>query len=114
MAKTDMIHIRIAPEVKQKSEEIFDRLGINTSYAISLFLNQVILREGIPFNVELPKCEELTESEVFAKAIESTGGNGSVSDSNRRIMHLYAMGEIDYETALFAIKRSFIGGSVCI
>lgn len=105
--KNELIHIRIEPTVKEKSEEIFQKLGINMSYAISLFLNQVILKNGFPFNVELPQVKE-TEVEALAKIIESTGGNGEASEKNQKIIHLFATGDIDYETAVFAIKRSFI------
>ncbi len=35
--KTELIHIRIEPEVKVQSENIFKRLGVNTSYAVSMF-----------------------------------------------------------------------------
>ena len=105
--KNELIHIRIEPSVKEKSEDIFNKLGINMSYAVSLFLNQVILKNGFPFNVELPKVNE-TELESLAKIIESTGGNGAVSEKNQKIIHLYSLGEIDYETAVFAIKRSFM------
>lgn len=105
--KNKLIHIRIEPTVKEKSEYIFNKLGINMSYAISLFLNQVILKNGFPFNVELPKVNE-TELESLAKIIESTGGNGKVSERNQKNIHLYSLGEIDYETAVFAIKRSFM------
>ena len=107
MAKTDLIHIRISPETKQASEKIFERLGINTSYAVSLFLNQLILREGLPFAVEIPESERVTDAERLAFFIDSTDGNGRISDANQRIMHLYANGDIDYETALFAIRRNF-------
>jgi hypothetical protein len=69
--------------------------------------NQVILKNGFPFNVELPKVNE-TELESLAKIIESTGGNGVVNEKNQKIIHLYSLGEIDYETAVFAIKRSFM------
>jgi len=105
--KNELIHIRMEPSVKEKSEEIFKKLGINMSYAVSLFLNQVILKNGFPFNVELPKVNE-TEAEALAKIIELTGGNGEVSKENQKIIHLYSIGDIDYETAVFAIKRSFI------
>lgn len=104
--KNELIHIRIEPTVKEKSEDIFNRLGINMSYAVSLFLNQVIMKNGFPFSVELPKAKE-TEIEKLARIIESTGGNGKVSEQNQKIIHLYAIGDIDYETAVFAIKRSF-------
>lgn len=104
--KNELIHVRIEPTTKEKSEEIFKKLGINMSYAISLFLNQVILNNGFPFKVELPKVNE-TEMEKLSRIIESTGGNGEVSDNNKKIIHLFATGQIDYETAIFAIKRSF-------
>ena len=104
--KNELIHIRIEPTVKEKSEIIFNKLGINMSYAVSLFLNQVILKNGLPFSVKLPKVNE-TELESLAKIIESTGSNGVVSKKNQKIINLYSLGEIDYETAVFAIKRNF-------
>ena len=104
--KNELIHVRIEPTTKEKSEDIFKKLGINMSYAISLFLNQVILKNGFPFNVELPQVNQI-EVEKLSKIIESTGGNGKVSDNNQKIIHLFATGQIDYETAVFAIKRSF-------
>ena len=75
------------------------------SYAVSLFLNQVIMKNGFPFNVEIP-CINETLAERLAYIIGSTGGNGEVSEKNRKIIHLYCMGDIDYETAVFAIKRN--------
>ena len=70
--KNELIHIRIEPSIKDKSEDIFKRLGINMSYAVSLFLNQVILKNGFPFAVELPKRNE-NEIETLARIIENTG-----------------------------------------
>lgn len=104
--KTDLIHIRIEHSTKQQSEELLKSLGINMSYAISLFLNQLILKNGFPFPISLPQNNE-TEVESLARIIESTGGNGVVSEKNKKIIHLFAVGDIDYETAVFAIKRSF-------
>lgn len=104
--KNELIHIRIEPNVKQQSEEILNSLGINMSYAVSLFLNQIILRNGFPFNIELPK-DKSTDVEKLASIIESTGGNGKVDEKNKKIIHLFAKGDIDYETAVFAIKRNF-------
>ncbi len=105
--KTDMIHIRIEHTIKQQSEEILKKLGINTSYAVSLFLNQLILKNGFPFDVVLPNNKE-NEVEALARIIESTGGNGKINEKNKKIIHLYSIGDIDYETAVFAIKRSFV------
>ena len=64
-------------------------------------------RGGLPFEIELPKNnnEEYTN---LAMIIESTAGNGKVSEKNKNILNLYSSGQIDYETAVFAIKRNFI------
>ena len=105
--KTELIHIRIEPDVKVQSENIFKRLGVNTSYAVSMFLNQVILRGGFPFEIQLPKVNK-NEYQELAKIIESTAGNGSLNSKNKNILNLYATDQIDYETAVFAIKRSFM------
>ena len=105
-SKSELIHIRIEPEIKHKSEQIFKRLGVNTSYAVSMFLSQVILKEGFPFDIQLPK-QNNNEYVALAKIIESTAGSGKINSKNNNILNLFATGQIDYETAVFAIKRSF-------
>lgn len=49
--KTSNINIRVDKELKEKSEKIFESLGINMSIAINLFLNQTIRVNGIPFDL---------------------------------------------------------------
>lgn len=51
MAKTHILHIRVEPKVKEKAEEILNDLGLSISEAVNVFLNQVILNEGIPFEI---------------------------------------------------------------
>ena len=58
MAKTSTIFARVQPEVKQEAEEVLTRLGIPMSNAIDMFLRQVALQKGIPFEMKLPACEE--------------------------------------------------------
>lgn len=64
MAKTDMLHIRIEPAVKQKVELTLSQLGLSTTDAINIFLRQVILTGGLPFDVRLPQYNAITESSV--------------------------------------------------
>jgi len=42
---------------------VFDKLGLTTTQAVSLFLNQVSLKNGLPFDVHIPNAET-------AKALE--------------------------------------------
>tara|TARA_Y100000588_G_C13885519_1_gene766392 strand:+ start:91 stop:348 length:258 start_codon:yes stop_codon:yes gene_type:complete len=55
--KTAAIHSRIQPEIKEKAESILNRLGLSPTEAIRLFYTQITLRNGLPFEVELPNEE---------------------------------------------------------
>lgn len=52
--KTQMIHTRIEPLLKENVEAILQTLGLNTSEAIKLFFSQVVLNNGIPFDIKIP------------------------------------------------------------
>jgi DNA-damage-inducible protein J len=54
MAKTATIHARTEPELKKKAGAILKELGMNYTEAINLFLRQVTLRKGLPFDVKIP------------------------------------------------------------
>lgn len=95
-----MIHIIIKPNVKKESELIFKRLVVNTSYTVSMFLNQVVLRGGFLFEIEFPKNNNDDEYTNLAKIIESTAENGTVSKKNKNIFNLHTSGQIDYETTM--------------
>jgi DNA-damage-inducible protein J len=58
MAKSAVIQTRIDPIIKNKAQTIFNQLNISMSEAISIFLTQVTLKRGIPFDISLPN--ELT------------------------------------------------------
>ena len=60
MAKTDTLHIRVEPDVKIKAEETLNDLGLSITEAVNVFLNQVILHDGIPFKIEKPKYNKET------------------------------------------------------
>lgn len=60
MAKTDTLHVRVEPRVKQKAEETLNELGLSITEAINVFLNQVILNDGIPFEIKKPKFNKET------------------------------------------------------
>ncbi|OGO38066.1 MAG: hypothetical protein A2W35_21740 [Chloroflexi bacterium RBG_16_57_11] len=63
MPKSAVISARIDPDLKQSTDRIFDELGLTTAQAITLFLKQVELQQGLPFAVKIP-------NEVTAKALE--------------------------------------------
>ena len=55
MAKSANLYVRIEPELKEQAEDILDALGIPVSNAITMFYKQIILHNGLPFDVKLPE-----------------------------------------------------------
>ena len=54
------IQFRTDETTKFQSNEIFQQLGITMSDAINMFLRQSILHGGLPFELKLPKYNEVT------------------------------------------------------
>ena len=54
MAKSANLYARIEPDVKEQAENILNALGIPASNAITMFYKQIILQNGLPFEVKLP------------------------------------------------------------
>jgi DNA-damage-inducible protein J len=57
MGKTETIRARVEPRLKRDAEAILKRIGLTPSEAITLFLTQVKLRKGLPFQVRVPNAE---------------------------------------------------------
>lgn len=72
MAKTTNIYVRLEPGLKEQAEAVLGQLGIPVSNAVNIFLKQVVMQRGIPFDVKLPATKPigvlgLTESELDAE-----------------------------------------------
>lgn len=62
--------IRIEETTKKQAVELLEGLGLNLSDAVNVFLKQVILRNGIPFEVNYPEFKpEVAEAMEEAKRI---------------------------------------------
>ena len=55
MAKSANLYARIEPELKEQAENILTALGIPASNAITMFYRQIVLQNGLPFEVKLPE-----------------------------------------------------------
>lgn len=66
------INIRVEEELKAKAQETFDKLGLDLTSGIRIYLNQVVIREGIPFDVTLRKSElELAIEDIESDRVNS-------------------------------------------
>jgi DNA-damage-inducible protein J len=55
--KTTIINAHIEPELKNEVEEILSQLGLTTTQAITMFFEQIKLKQGIPFELNIPNDE---------------------------------------------------------
>ena len=101
--KSEVVHARVDSKVKMESEKILNSIGISISQAFDLFLRQVSLKKGIPFKLDNKENNE-SEIEKLAYIINKTDGGEPLPEA-KKILLLYANGDIDYETAKFAILR---------
>ncbi|MEX2302758.1 MAG: type II toxin-antitoxin system RelB/DinJ family antitoxin [Bryobacterales bacterium] len=82
--KTQMIHARVDPRLKKSVERIFSDIGISTTEAIRLFLNQVVLHRGLPFPVVVPNEETLAAMRE-ANSPETLRRYGSFDELRRQL-----------------------------
>lgn len=71
MAKTSNVFARVEPEVKQQAETILNELGIPMSSAVSMFLKQIVLQRGIPFEMKLPGNKPLSMDSLTKEQLDA-------------------------------------------
>ncbi|MEN6327279.1 MAG: type II toxin-antitoxin system RelB/DinJ family antitoxin [Syntrophomonas sp.] len=62
MAKTANINIRIDPEIKARSEQLFAKFGITVTDAVNIFLHQSLMVGGLPFEMKQSSYNDETEA----------------------------------------------------
>ncbi|MCI9063110.1 MAG: type II toxin-antitoxin system RelB/DinJ family antitoxin [Clostridia bacterium] len=67
MAKTDTLNIRVEPKLKKEVETTLNDLGMNIAEAVTIFFKQIVMNEGIPFEIRKPRFNKET-----IEAIEET------------------------------------------
>lgn len=102
MAKTETVHTRVTHEIKERADKIYAKIGLTTSQAINLFLTATINNNGLPFELKVP--EEEDEDLKFAISIATVDGV-EPDEKAKKLFMLYKRGDIDLETAKFALGR---------
>lgn len=52
---TSLLQVRVEDSLKIEAAQVFERLGIDTSTAVRMFLKRAVMENGIPFKMTLPK-----------------------------------------------------------
>lgn len=59
MANTSAVYARIDTGLKDNAEGILAQLGISPSSAIQMLYSQIIIRNGLPFDLRLPSAKPI-------------------------------------------------------
>ena len=76
MARTSNVFVRVEPEIKEQAERVLGQLGIPMSNAVGMFLRQVVLQQGIPFEMKLPKHAPLAYGSLTKNQFDAEIGKG--------------------------------------
>ena len=64
MSKTTSIYTRVEPDLKEQVEQVLLKLGLPMASAINLFLHQIVIHNGLPFELKLPMNNPLDYSTI--------------------------------------------------
>lgn len=77
-AKTTNLYARVEPDIKEQAEAILSTLGIPASNAINMFYRQIILRQGLPFDVSIPQLRPLSLNNLSEEELDAELEKGYV------------------------------------
>ena len=82
MSKSAFLTARIEPKLKHRASRVLAKVGVSTTDAITMFLRQVVLRGGLPFDVRMPSPVTGTEHEEL-----QARGRETLHDSTKKIFN---------------------------
>ena len=93
MSNTSLLQVRTSAEDKEKASEILEKLGTNLLAVVNMMIKQIILTEGIPFEI---KMSYLAYSKTEAvKEVEATMAfeGMELTEDDLQILYAYKNGE---------------------
>ena len=86
MARTSNVFARVEPDIKEQAEAILDELGIPMSNAVGMFLRQVVMQRGIPFEMKLPASAPLAYGNLTKEQFVEEIGKGMADMQNGNVV----------------------------
>lgn len=71
MANTSAVYARIDTDLKKNAEGILSQLGISPSGAIQMLYSQIVLHNGIPFDLRIPDKKPLSVADMTKEQFDA-------------------------------------------
>lgn len=92
MARTSNVFARVEPEVREQAEKVLNQLVIPMSDAVGLFLRQLVIQRGIPFEMKLSANRPLDMSQMSKEQFDAEIQKGITDIENGRV---YSADEVE-------------------
>lgn len=96
MANTSAVYARIDTKLKDNAESILAQLGISPSSAIQMLYSQIVIQNGMPFDLKLPLSSPVAIGSLSREEIDAELIKGIESLKSGKS---YTADEIDAELA---------------
>jgi DNA-damage-inducible protein J len=82
LGKTNYVKSRIDNDIKIQVEKILEKMGMTSSEAIRLYFHQILLNQGLPFEIKIPHIPNKTTIDAI---IDSENGQLTKVDSIEKL-----------------------------
>lgn len=94
MENTTLVQARTTEKLKANAAEILDKLGLNMSTYINMSLNQLVIQQGIPFEVKLNPTG-YSSKEVIDEVEATLKMEGiNLTNADKEMLKSYQTGEM--------------------
>lgn len=89
MSNTSLLQVRTSAEDKERASEILEKLGTNLSAVVNMMIKQIIITEGIPFEVKMNHTV-YTRTEAIKEVEATMAFEGmKLTEEDIQILHAY-------------------------
>ena len=85
MPRSSNVFARVEPQIKEQAEIVLNQLGIPMSNAVGMFLRQVIIHRGIPFEMKLPSKKPFVINEHTKEELDAEIAKGMEDIENGKV-----------------------------
>lgn len=94
MSNTSLLQVRTSAEDKEKASEILEKLGTNLSAVVNMMIKQIILTEGIPFEIKMNHLAYTKTEAVKEVEATMTFEGMELTEDDLQILYAYKNGEV--------------------
>ena len=103
MANTSLLQVRTSAEDKEKASAILEKLGTNLSAVVNMLIKQIIITEGIPFEIKMSRSVYSAEEVVNEAKATMAFEDMDLTEEEVRMLYAYKNGEVSGDELCWGI-----------